>query len=191
MSRPFAVHRRGFVVSEGAAAIVLATPEFVRTHGLEPTAELAGWATTADANHFVAPHLPTVARCIAECIEHAGIQPEDVSAINAHAASTRVGDAVEVVALREVFQSVELPPLTANKSIIGHCMGASSAVESVLALESMRREIMVPTLNYRPDPELGLTSVVDAASALPQEYVLKNAFGFGGCNACLVFRRVG
>ncbi len=189
-SRPFSVHRRGFVVSEGAAAVILATREFADAHALPYKTELAGWATTSDAHHFVAPHRPQVARCMAEAIAHAGVSPADVTAINAHAASTRVGDAVEVEALREVFGDTPLPPMTANKSIIGHAMGASSAIESVLAIEGMDREMLLPTLNYDPDPKLRLDNVSGDTRPLSQELVLKNAFGFGGCNACVVFRRL-
>jgi 3-oxoacyl-[acyl-carrier-protein] synthase II len=191
VSRPFAEHRRGFVVSEGAAALVLATPAFAAAHGLSAQHELRGFGTTADARHFVAPHRPTIARCMAEAIAHAGLQPQDLDAVNAHAASTRVGDATEVEALRDVFGTERpLPPLMANKSQLGHCMGASSAVETVLALEGMRLGRAIPTLNHRPDPELGLESLCTEATPLDQEHVLKNAFGFGGCNACLVLRRL-
>ncbi len=189
-SRPFSAHRRGFVVSEGAAAVILATREFADAHGLAYQTELAGWATTADAHHFVAPHRPQIARAMAEAIAHAGVSPADVHSINAHAASTRVGDAVEVEALRDVFGDTPLAPMTANKSLIGHAMGASSAIESVLAIESMSRGLLLPTLNYDPDPKLGLDNVSSSTHTLSQELVLKNAFGFGGCNACVVFRRL-
>ncbi|MFH2005522.1 MAG: beta-ketoacyl-[acyl-carrier-protein] synthase family protein [bacterium] len=190
-SRPFSLGRRGFVVSEGAAAIIIATREFADAHGLPYAAEIAGWATTADAHHFVAPHPPEVGRCVRETIAHAGLAPGDIDAINGHAASTRVGDAVEVQVLREVFEEPgRIPPVSANKSQIGHAMGASSAVESVFALESLRRATLLPTINYEPDPELELDCVAEGARPLTHEHVLKNAFGFGGCNACLVFRRL-
>lgn len=191
VSRPFSVDRRGFVVSEGAAAIILASRSFAEAHGLRARHELAGWATTADANHFVAPHRPSIARCMAEAITHAGVTPRDVDAVNAHATATQVGDATEVRALVDVFgDGAKIPPVMANKSQIGHCMGASSAVETVLALESMRLSRTIPTLNYKPDPELVLDSVCTEPSTLPQEHTLKNSFGFGGCNTCLLFRRL-
>jgi 3-oxoacyl-[acyl-carrier-protein] synthase II len=189
VSRPFSINRRGFVVSEGAACIILATPAFTRAHGLEPHIELAGWGMTSDAHHFVAPHLDTVTRCMEKTIEHAGLKPGDIDAINAHAASTKVGDAVEVQALRQVF-GAHVPPVSANKSMIGHAMGASSAIESVLAMEGLKRGAVLPTLNYRKDPAIELDCVPEGARAVHPEHVLKNAFGFGGCNACLVFRMV-
>ncbi len=189
-SRPFSVDRRGFVVSEGAACVLLASPNFARAHGLSAAFELAGWGMSADAHHFVAPHLPSVSRCMNDTIKHAGLAPRDVSAINAHAASTKVGDAVEVQALRQVFGE-HLPPLSANKSLIGHAMGASSAIETVLALMGMERDTILPTIGYKADPALGeLDCVAEGARSLKQEHVLNNSFGFGGCNACLLLRRL-
>lgn len=189
VSRPFSADRRGFVVSEGAAAIVLATPEFVRAHGLRARLELSGYGQTSDAHHFVAPHLPTVERAMRLAIEAAGLQPADIDAVNAHATSTKAGDAVEAEALGNVF-GLEPPPVTANKSLIGHPMGAASAIETVLAMEGLLRGELLPTINHVPDPELGLTSLVTAARPHAQRHVLKNAFGFGGCNACLVLSRL-
>lgn len=187
-SCPFSLTRRGFVVSEGAGCIVIASKDFARAHGLPWAIELAGWAMTADAYHVVAPHPPTVRRCLSEAIGHAGIAPADIDAVNAHAASTKVGDRVEADVLREVFGDA-VPPVSAGKSQIGHAMGASSAIESILAMEGMRRGVLLPTINHRPDPEIPLDCVAEGARRLEQEFVLKNAFGFGGCNACLVFRR--
>jgi 3-oxoacyl-[acyl-carrier-protein] synthase II len=187
-SRPFSVHRRGFVISEGAAAVILAAREFADANGLEPTAAIAGWSMTSDAHHYVAPHLPTVTRCIAESIEQAGVSPGDIAAVNAHAASTKVGDQVEADALKTVF-GARVPPVTANKSMIGHAMGAASAVEAVFAVESMRRGLIPPTINFRPDPQIDLDCVAEGVRRLDQPFVLKNAFGFGGANACIVFER--
>ena len=188
-SCPFSPSRRGFVVSEGAGCIVIASRTFARAHGLAFAAELAGWAMSADAFHVVAPNPVTVTRCMAESIRHAGISPAEIDAVNAHAASTKVGDQVEADALREIFGQ-KMPPVSANKSQLGHAMGATSAVESILALEGMRRGVLLPTINHRPDPAIELDCVAEGARPLQQEFVLKNAFGFGGCNACLVFRRV-
>jgi len=187
-SRPFSLNRRGFVVAEGAACIILATKAFAMTHGLSCNLEMAGWSMTADACHFVAPHPETVQRCVEESILHAGLQPRDIQAINAHGTSTKVGDKVEADVLRRIFGD-SIPWVSANKSQIGHAMGASSAIETVLALEGMLRDTVLPTINYVPDPEIPLERIVDRACSVRQEYVLKNAFGFGGCNACIVFQR--
>ena len=149
-SRPFSVDRCGFVVSEGAACLVLATPDFARAHGLEPRFELAGWSMNGDAGHFVAPRRETVARCMADAVAHAGLAPFDIQAVNAHATSTKVGDRTEADALADVFGG-RIPPVTAVKSLTGHAMGASSALETVLALEGMRDGILPPTINYTPD----------------------------------------
>lgn len=189
-SRPFSIDRRGFVISEGAGAIVLATREFADTHGLDAATEISGWGMTSDAHHFVAPHLATVTRCIATSIDNAGVALHDIASVNAHAASTKIGDRIEYQALRAVFGN-RLPPVTANKSLLGHAMGASSAIESILAMEGMRSGVIPPTINHKQDPELIVDCVADGARKLDQEFVLKNAFGFGGCNACVVFRRMG
>jgi 3-oxoacyl-[acyl-carrier-protein] synthase II len=188
-SCPFSLPRRGFVVSEGAGCIVIASRQFAAAHGLPFETELAGWSMTADAFHVVAPNPVTVHRCMVESIRHAGISPLDINSVNAHAASTKVGDQVEADALKEVFAG-RIPPVSANKSQLGHAMGATSAIESILALEGMRRGVLLPTINHRRDPAIELDCVAEGARDADQEFVLKNAFGFGGCNACLVFRRV-
>ncbi len=188
-SRPFSIHRRGFVVSEGAGCILLATEEFAKAHGLEPKIEMVGWSMTSDASHFVSPKIETVQRCIEETIARAGLQPDDIDAINAHAASTKVGDKVEADALSHIFGK-NVPPVSANKSQLGHSMGASSAIEAILAMEGMIKETLLPTINYIPDPGMVIDCVGEGARKLSQEFVLKNAFGFGGCNSCLVLRRL-
>ncbi|OQY49673.1 MAG: 3-oxoacyl-ACP synthase [Desulfobacteraceae bacterium 4572_87] len=188
-SRPFSVDRRGFVVSEGAGCVILASHDFANTHGLPYHIELAGWSMTSDAHHFVAPNLETVRRAISESVENAGVSPADIASVNAHATATRVGDKVEFDALNAVFGK-EIPPVNANKSVTGHCMGASSAIESILAMEGMIHNMVPPTINYTPDPEMDLDCVAEGARDLNQEFVLKNAFGFGGCNACVVFQKI-
>ncbi|KPJ75816.1 MAG: 3-oxoacyl-ACP synthase [Deltaproteobacteria bacterium SG8_13] len=188
-SRPFSIDRRGFVISEGAGCILITSREFADTHGLDYRVEIAGWSMTSDAHHFVAPNLKTVTRCIAESIDNAGILSHDIQVVNAHAASTKVGDRIEHQAMRAVFDE-RLPPVSANKSLIGHAMGASSAIESIFALEAMQQGIVPPTINYSPDPQLPIDCVPESARKIEQEHVLKNAFGFGGCNSCIVFRRI-
>ena len=188
-SRPFSIDRRGFVISEGAGCIILATREFAKTNNLAYNFRIAGWSMTSDAHHFVAPRLETVARCMAESIDMAGISMHDVASVNAHAASTKVGDKAEHQALKVVFGK-KIPPVTANKSLIGHAMGASSAIESVFAMEGMLRDTILPTINYTPDPEMILDCVPEGSRCLEQEFVLKNSFGFGGCNACMVLHRI-
>ena len=116
---------------------------------------LAGWSMTSDAQHFVAPNLATVTRCIAEAIADAGLQPVDVDAVNAHGTSTRIGDTVEAQALAQIFGH-RPPPVSANKSMTGHAMGASSAIETILAIEGMQRGQLLPTINHTPDPDSDL-----------------------------------
>jgi 3-oxoacyl-[acyl-carrier-protein] synthase II len=188
-SRPFSINRRGFVVSEGAGCIILASAEFALAHGLKPSFELAGWGMTSDASHFVSPNLATVQRCMEETIANAGLQPADIDAINAHATSTKVGDKVEADALHNIFGK-RIPPVSANKSQLGHAMGASSAIETIFTMEGMLRGMVLPTINYAPDPAIDIDCVAEGARALSQEFVLKNAFGFGGCNSCVILRRL-
>ncbi|MCK7507216.1 MAG: hypothetical protein MZV70_26355 [Desulfobacterales bacterium] len=144
---------------------------------------------TSDASHFVAPNLSTVQRCIELTMASAGLQPQDIDAINAHATSTKIGDQVEADALGNVFGK-KVPPVSANKSQLGHAMGASSAIEAILAMEGMLRDTVLPTINYVPDPSMTIDCVPEGARILKQEFVLKNAFGFGGCNSCVLLRRI-
>ena len=188
-SRPFSDDRRGFVVSEGAAALILCSREFCDAHGLTPRAELAGFGMTSDAHHFVAPHGPTITAAMRQAVAAAGLQPEDIGAINAHAASTKAGDRVEVEALREVFGE-RTPVVTANKSQLGHAMGAASAIEAVLAIVGLERGVVLPTINHQPDPDCAVPDLATETRRLAHEHVLSNAFGFGGCNCCLVLRGV-
>ena len=187
-SRPFSVHRRGFVLSEGAGALILCSQDFARAHGLGFSIELAGWGMSSDAQHPVLPFAPTIIQCMHSALVDAGIGPQEVKAVNAHATATRAGDKTEYEALRAVF-GADLPPVSANKSIFGHAMGASSAIETIFALRGMEEGLLPPTLNYRPDPDMELDCVAEGQRPLIQEFVMKNAFGFGGCNACAIFRR--
>jgi 3-oxoacyl-[acyl-carrier-protein] synthase II len=185
-SRPFSKDRKGFVVSEGSVALVVTTRGRADRLGLPVRAVLHGVGMTSDAKHYVAPSLPTVVSCIEEALADAGVEPGEIDAVNAHAASTNVGDATEVKALRKVFGDDQRLPVTANKSQIGHTMGASSGIEAVLAIEGIERGVLLPTVNYMPDPAIELDVVAEGARAHEHQLVLSNSFGFGGCNVCLV-----
>ncbi len=190
VSRPFSENRKGFVVSEGSGAVIIASKEFAAAHGLNYLFEVAGWGMSSDAYHHVAPNPETVTRCMRGAIADAGIQAEDIDVINAHAASTKVGDQVECDSLKAVFGE-NPPPVSANKSMIGHAMGASSAIETIYGLEGMKNGFILPTINHHPDPKIDLDCVAEGMRKKDQEFMLKNAFGFGGCNACLVIKRTG
>lgn len=191
-SRPFSVDRKGFVLAEGAGALVLAAEEVVASHGLEARAEVLGVGYTSDANHFTRLHEPTVIRAMEQAIDDAGLTPADIHCVNAHGTSTQNGDTAEVSSLRRVFgQGLARLPVTANKSLVGHSLGGAAAIEAALAIEGMRRGRILPTANYLPDPSLGELDVV-AGSPRDQahELTLTNAFGFGGTNCSLVLRGV-
>lgn len=187
VSRPFSADRKGFVVSEGAAALVVTTRGYAQQMGLKIRGTILGLGMTSDAKHYVAPNMPTIVTCIQESIKNAGLTPGDIQAINAHAASTNVGDAIEVKALEEVFGAGHNLPITANKSQIGHTMGASSAIELIVTLESIARNQLLPTLNFEPDSKLPVINTApDRSRNLDHDVVLSNSFGFGGCNVCLI-----
>ncbi len=187
-SRPFSADRRGFVISEGAGAVILAAREFAEAHGLHYPAELAGWGMTSDAHHFVAPFFETIKKCMEDALVDASLNLRDIAVINAHAASTRVGDKTEYDAIQAIFGK-NMPPVSANKSLIGHAMGASSVIETVFLLQGMKENYLPPTINYTPDPHIAIDCISEGKRYLEQPYVLKNSFGFGGCNACAVFKK--
>jgi len=189
-SRPFSVDRKGFVLAEGAGVLVLAAEEVARAHGLLPRAEIAGVGWTSDAHHFTRPNAQTVIRAMQDAIEDAEIVPEDIGAVNAHGTSTPTGDTAEAECMRTVFGN-HLPgiPISANKSQVGHSLGASAAIEAALGIEAMRQGLVLPTVNHIPDPGLADLDVVPHESRKhAHEFFLSNSFGFGGTNCCIVFR---
>ena len=192
-SRPFSRDRRGFVLSEGAGVLVLAAEDALARYRLEPRAEILGVGWSSDAFHATRPNRPTIVRAIRECLADAGVDPREVGLINTHGTSTPRGDANEIACLREVFGE-HLPgiPIVSNKSQIGHTLGAAAAIEGALSIESMRRGILLPTINLLPDPEFaGLDLVPDSGRRQAVNAALSNAFGFGGTNACILFGRAG
>jgi 3-oxoacyl-[acyl-carrier-protein] synthase II len=191
-SRPFSVDRRGFVLSEGGGVLVLAAEEKLAELGLTPKAEVLGVGWTSDAHHFTLPNQATIVRAIEEALQDAGLGTADIDCINAHGTSTLKGDKVEVESLRQVFgHHLGRIPISANKSQVGHSLGAAAAVEAVLGIEGLRHQTLLPTANYLPDPELGEIDVVPKVARRQHcELLLSNAFGFGGTNCCVVFRGV-
>jgi len=191
-SRPFSLDRRGFVLSEGAGVVVLAAEEVIKAHGLTPRAEVLGVGWTSDAYHYTSPNPETIVRAITETLEDAGLTPADVQYVNAHGTSTPKGDRTEIKCLREVFgKELERIPVSSNKSQLGHTLGATAAIEAALTIEGMRHGIILPTINYFPDPEFADIDVVpNAARKQYYEISLSNAFGFGGTNCCVIFRGV-
>ncbi|MCF8025112.1 MAG: beta-ketoacyl-[acyl-carrier-protein] synthase family protein [Desulfobacteraceae bacterium] len=191
-SRPFSIDRKGMVLSEGCGVLVLAAEDAVKTHGLLPKAEVLGVGWTSDAHHFTLPNGPTIIRSIAGAIDDAGLCPEDIEYINAHGTSTNKGDRTEIECLHSVFgNGLKNIPVSSNKSQIGHTLGASAAIEAAFGIEGMQKGVLLPTINYLPDPELEDVDLV-ANHARNSGYAcfLSNAFGFGGTNCCIVFRGV-
>ena len=192
-SRPFDAERDGFVSAEGAAIFVLESLEHAQARGATILAELIGFAASADAYHMVAPCADGegAARCMRWAMEDAGIEPEEVDYINAHGTSTMLNDASETTAIKTALgEHAYKVPISSTKSMIGHTLGASGALESVACVRTLQEGMIHPTINYEhPDPDCDLDYVPNQARPADVRVILKNSFGFGGQNACLVFRR--
>ncbi|QNS03391.1 beta-ketoacyl-[acyl-carrier-protein] synthase family protein [Streptomyces xanthii] len=189
-SRPFAVDRSGFVLGEGAAVLVLESAEHAEARGARVHAVLAGAGIAADAHHITAPAPDGAGQVSAmrKALAQAGLAPERIGHVNAHATGTPVGDAAEARAIREVLGRATV---TAPKAALGHLFGAAGAIEALVATLSVRDGVIPPTRNLTPsgvDPAIGL-DVVTERRDVPQEAVLSNSFGFGGQNVSLVLRR--
>ncbi|HSB33581.1 MAG TPA: beta-ketoacyl-ACP synthase II [Nitrospirota bacterium] len=192
-SRPFDKDRDGFVPAEGAGVLVLEGLESALHRGVPIYAEVAGYGASCDAYHITSPdpQATGAVAAIRAALRDAGIQPAEVDHVNAHGTSTQLNDLVETRALKAVFgaRARELP-VSSNKSVCGHTIAAAGALEAVFSVLSIRDGVVPPTLNYEvPDPELDLDYVPNRARKEEIATVLSNSFGFGGANACLVFRK--
>ncbi len=190
--RPFDKDRNGFVMAEGAGVLILEELEHALARGAKIYAEMVGGGMTGDASHITDPDIDGPIRCMRIALEDAGIRPEDVDLINPHATSTPKGDINEAKAIKEVFgANKEKPFITANKSQLGHSLGAVGAIEAALCVLSIRDNIVPPILNLdRIDEECkGLNYVSGQALKAQIDIVLTNSFGFGGTNATLIFKR--
>ena len=193
-SRPWDTGRDGFVLSEGAGMVVLEEYEHARKRGAPILAELLGYGMSADASHMTAPDPEGrgAARAMSAAIKDAELNPEDIQYINAHGTSTPLGDKCEVYAIRTVFgDHADRLAVSSTKSQIGHLLGASGGVEFVTCMLALQHQTAPPTINLdNRDPDCDLDFVPHEARAMPMKVVLKNSFGFGGHNACLVLGKV-
>ena len=192
-SRPFDADRDGFVMAEGAGILLLESREHALERGARIRAEMSGIGFSADAYHLTAPD-PIgwgAYRAMEAALENAGLAPEEVDYINAHATGTDLGDRAETAAIRNLFGAHAFRlAVSANKSMIGHLFGAAGGVEAVATIKTIEEGLMPPTVNLdRPDPECDLDYVPNAARRREVRTALSNGFGFGGHNAVLVFRR--
>ena len=192
-SRPFDAERDGFVMGEGAGLLILEELEFALKRGAHIYAEIIGYGMSGDAYHITspAPNGEGAARCMKSAIKDAGINPADVGYINAHGTSTKYGDELETLAIKTVFgEHAYKIPASSTKSMTGHLLGAAGGVEAVISLLAIDRGILPPTINLEnPDPECDLDYIPNTARKAQVEIAMSNSFGFGGTNACLVFRR--
>lgn len=193
-SRPFDGERDGFVMGEASAMVVIEELEHARARGAEIYAELLGYGVSSDANHVSDPD-PTgenPARALRMAFADAGIEAEDVGYVNAHGTSTPAGDAGETRVLKVALgeDKAYRTPISSTKGATGHCLGAAGAVEAIFTILALERGILPPTINQTtPDPECDLDYIPNEARHEQVEIGVSNSFGFGGHNACLVFRR--
>lgn len=193
-SRPFDADRDGFVMGEASGVIVLEELEHARRRDAKIYAELVGYGLSSDAHHMTEPDPTGIqpARALRLAMEDAGVGPEDIDYVNAHATSTPVGDSSETrvikVALGE--EKARRTPVSSTKGATGHCLGASGAIEAILSIFACQRNVVPPTINYEtPDPECDLDYIPNEAREVTVDVALSNNFGFGGHNACLIFRK--
>jgi len=193
-SRPFDTGRDGFVISEGAGVVVLEALEHALARGAEPLAEVVGYGATADASHITLPAAGGygAVRAIRRALEKAGLSVDDVVMVNAHATSTPEGDPRELEAIKTLFgERAGDVSVTANKSMLGHTLGAAGAIEAIATVMSIRTGLVPPTINLDdPDPAAaGLDLTPNVARRRDIDVAVSNSFGFGGQNSALVIRR--
>ena len=192
-SRPFDAERDGFIIGEGAGILLLESLEHAKARGAEILAEVLGFGASGDAFHMTAPPEDGAGMALAmtAALREAKVHPSDVDCINAHGTSTKLNDQGETRALKTVFgEHAYKLNISANKSQIGHLLGAAGGVEAVFSVMSLTQGIIPGTANYTsPDPECDLNYMGDGAREQKIQYVLSNSFGFGGTNACILFKR--
>ncbi|WP_299085498.1 beta-ketoacyl-ACP synthase II [uncultured Campylobacter sp.] len=188
-SRPFDAERNGFVMGEGAAALVLEELQDARARGAKIYGELVGFGASGDAYHITSPSLDGPIRAMKKAYEMAG-RPK-IDYINAHGTSTAINDKNETAALKELFGEGKVPAVSSTKGQLGHCLGAAGAVEAAISLLAMQNGIIPPTINQiSKDPDCDLDYVPNVARKAKLDCVMSNNFGFGGTNASLIFKRV-
>jgi len=192
-SRPFDAKRDGFVIAEGCGILVLESLEHAKARGAKIYAEIVGYGLNADAYHMTAPHPEGegAARCMEMALSDAGLKPQDVDYINAHGTSTPLNDAAETKAIKKVFgDHAHRLAISSTKSMTGHLLGGAGGLEAVFTVKTIHEGIIPPTINYEePDPECDLDYVPNEARRTEVRVAMSNAFGFGGTNAVLVFKK--
>ena len=193
-SRPFDIERDGFVMGEGAAVFVMESEESAARRGVEPLAELRGYAATSDAHHLTEPSATgeSAARAMSVALTEAGIDPSEVGYINAHGTSTPLNDKHETKAIKVALgEDAYRVPISSSKSMTGHLLGAGGALEAAICVMAMRDGLVPPTINLdEPDPECDLDYTPNQARRLDIDVAMSNSFGFGGHNSVLVFSRL-
>ena len=193
-SRPWDAERDGFVLGEGAGVLVLEEYERARARGARIYCELVGFAMNSDAFHMTSPSEggEGAARCMQMALDDADLNTDAIQYINAHGTSTPAGDKAETEAIKNVFgDRAKNVPVSSNKSMIGHLLGAAGGVEAIFTVLSLHNQILPPTINYEnPDPECDLDYVPNTARDASLDVAMSNSFGFGGTNGTLIFKRL-
>ena len=191
-SRPFEKDRDGFVIGEGAGVVILEEMESAMRRGAKIYAELIGYGSNIDSFHITEPDWENQGRCLKLALADATISPADVEYINAHGTSTVINDVSETKAIKAALgEHSKKVPISSNKSMLGHLLGAAGGVEAIFTILAIRDGIIPPTINYdAPDPECDLDYVPNIARKAEVNIALSNSFGFGGVNATLVFRKL-
>ena len=193
-SRPFDKSRDGFVLAEGAGIVVMEEYEAAKKRGAKIYAEVVGYGLTGDAYHMTAPAAggEGAARCMKMALKNAGVNPEQVTYINAHGTSTPFNDLNESLAIKSVFgEHAKKLMVSSTKSMTGHLLGAAGGLEAVFCCLAMEKGVVPPTINYvEPDPECDLDYVPNTARQATVEYAMSNSLGFGGTNATLLFKKI-
>ncbi len=191
--RPFDVNRDGFAMGEGAGILVLENAEHARARGARIYGEVVGYGTSADANHFAAPDAEGegIGRAMQWALRRAKMKPQDVSYINAHGTGTRLNDAIETNAIKQVFgENAYNVPVSSTKSMIGHALGAAGALEAIACLKAIDEHVLPPTINYcNPDPACDLDYVPNTARKTDVRVAMSNSIGLGGHNSSVIFAR--
>ena len=189
--QPFDLERKGMMVAEGAGVLIMESLEHAQERGASVYAEVLGYGLSCDAYHMTSSSVEGIARCMNKALSEAGISGDDIDYISAHGTGTPTNDRNECAALREVFgDRASRIPASSVKSMLGHTMGAASALESIVCALAVRDDMIPPTINFEtPDPDCGIDCVPNVARKMTVRIAMNNSYAFGGNNACLIIKK--
>jgi 3-oxoacyl-[acyl-carrier-protein] synthase II len=191
--QPFDRDRKGMMLGEGSGVLLLERLDHAQARGAMIYAEVLGYGLSCDANHMTIPSVDGISRVIRSALEDAKVRPNEIDYISAHGTGTPANDRTECAAIRAVFgEQTDILPVSSIKSMIGHTMGAASALEAIACALVVKNDRLPPTINFEtPDPECSIDCVPNRSRSHRVSIALNNSFAFGGNNACVVFQKVG